>query len=139
VLAYLLVSQLIVAAAPTPEQSAQILAQLDSPSNFSKRFVCTDCDGPYVDILPSRAGDGPFGPFPQYYFPPLGYSFYYGGFYGARPWWNQGVYVSSIAPVVTHRGAWRGGPAFSAGWGPVPSGGRPTIGGPAANRRPRSE
>lgn len=103
--AYLLVSQLIVSSAPAlpPAQSARILAQVESPANFSHRFVCTDCGGPYADIIPSRAGDGPFGPFPQYYFQPLGYSFYSGyggyggyGYYGAGASWSNGPYVSRV-------------------------------------------
>src|SRR5262245_65496688 len=105
---------MIVSSAPAlpPAQSARILAQVDSPANFSHRFVCIDCGGPYADIIPSRAGDGPFGPFPQYYFPPLGCcSFYggygYGGYYGTSAWFCDGPYVSRN-PLSAGRPAGRG-------------------------------
>jgi hypothetical protein len=110
VVAYLLVSQMMVSSAPAlpPAQSARILAQVESPANFSHRFVCTDCGGPYADIIPSRSGDGPFGPFPQYYFPPLGCCSFYGGYgnyYGAGSWWGDGPYVSRV-PLAAGRNAW---------------------------------
>lgn len=144
-LAYLLVSQMIVAAAPTPEQSAQILARLDSPSNFSKRFVCTDCDGPHAGIIPSRAGDGPFGPFPQYAFPPLGCcSFFYGGGYGygyggyyAGGLWGNGTYAVNT-PFVSRGGSWRGGPSFTTVPGPAITPGGPIVGGAGGFGRSRS-
>jgi hypothetical protein len=147
VLAYLLVSQMIVSAAPTPEQSAHILAQLESPSNFSKRFVCTDCDGPHAGVIPSRAGDGPFGPFPQYVFPPLGCcSFYYsgygygghygGGYYGGGLGWGQGAYVSP-RPFVNRGGFGRGGSVVNTGPGPVRTPGGPISTGPPAVGRTR--
>jgi len=105
VLAFLLVSQMIVGTAPTAEQSAQILANLESPSNFTKRFICTDCNGPRVAIVYSRAEDGPFGPFPYYPFTPVGWGSYYGysgyGYYGG---WS-GVYIST--PLVSRGGLWR--------------------------------
>jgi hypothetical protein len=111
VVAYLLVSQLIVSSAPPlpPAQSARILAQVESPANFSHRFVCTDCGGPYADIIPSRAGDGPFGPFPQYVFAPLGCCSYYyggyGGYYAGTPWWGEGPYVSRV-PFAARQNVW---------------------------------
>ena len=109
--AYLLVSQMMVSSAPAlpPAQSARILAQVESPANFSHRFVCTDCGGPYADIIPSRSGDGPFGPFPEYYFPPLGCCSFYGGYgnyYGAGSWWADGPCVSRV-PLAAGRSAWR--------------------------------
>jgi len=111
VVAYLLVSQMMVSSAPAlpPAQSARILAQVESPANFSHRFVCTDCGGPYADIIPSRSGDGPFGPFPEHYFPPLGCCSFYGGYgnyYGAGSWWADGPYVSRV-PLAAGRSAWR--------------------------------
>src|SRR5262245_51744354 len=95
---------MIVSSSPAlpPAQPARILEQVQSPANFSPRFVCPASAGPYADLSPSRAGDGPFGPFPQYYFPPLGCcSFYggyggYGGYYGAVPFWGEGPYVSRV-------------------------------------------
>jgi hypothetical protein len=112
VVAYLLASQMIVSSAPAlpPAQSARILSQVESPANFSHRFVCTDCGGPYADIIPSRPGDGPFGPFPQYYFAPLGCCSFFGGYgsyYGAAPFWGDGPYVSTV-PLVADRRFWRG-------------------------------
>lgn len=125
-LAYLLVSQMIVSSAPPlpPSQSARILAQVESPANFSRRFVCGDCGGPYADIIASRSGDGPFGPFPQYFFAPLGCcSFYggygsYGGYYGTPAWYGDGPYVSRI-PFAARRTVW-GGSAVNP---PAPSSG----------------
>ena len=138
--AFLLVSQMIVSSAPAlpPAQSARILAQVESPANFSHRFVCTDCGGPYADIIPSRAGDGPFGPFPQYYFPPLGCCSFYGGYgygggyYGTSSWFGDGPYVSRI-PLSSGRTVWRGAnlnlPAISSGGFPngIRAGGPPVT------------
>ena len=61
----LLMAAQIVSAAPplSPAVAAQIMARLDSPANFTGRFVCIDCDGPRVIVLPADPGDGPFGPF----------------------------------------------------------------------------
>lgn len=138
-LVYLLVSQMIVASAPTPEQSAQILAHLDSPSNFSQRFVCTDCDGPRADIIPSRAGDGPFGAFPQYYFPPLGCcSFNYGGYYGSY-FFGGSVWsypYATAAPYAFRTGGWRSGAVFHTAPGTSSMSGRSLDG--FRSRRPAS-
>jgi len=60
----LMAAQIVSAAPPLPPAvAAQIMARLDSPANFSGRFVCTDCDGPRVIVLPANPGGGPFGPF----------------------------------------------------------------------------
>jgi hypothetical protein len=57
----LLVAQLL-----TASEAAAVLARLDSPSNFARRSLCTDCDGPRVFVIPSSPTSGPFGPFPPY-------------------------------------------------------------------------
>jgi hypothetical protein len=65
----LLVAQLaIVNSAPKipPAEALAILARMDSPSNWTNRFICNDCDGPRVTMMPYRRDDGPFGPFPVY-------------------------------------------------------------------------
>src|SRR5580765_3443215 len=118
-LAYVLARQLIVNAAPTPEHSAQILANLESAANFTKRYICTDCTGPHVAIVQSRAEDGPFGPFPYYPFTPLGCCSSYFGYNGyagyySGPWWSQSAYVLTT-PVVSRGGLWRGGSVLNAG------------------------
>lgn len=89
----LIVAQLaIVTSAPKPsaEQALAILARMDSPSNWTNRFTCGDCDGPRVTIAPYRAGDGPFGPFPHYEMPPL----YFGSFY-QTPVYQSAWYAGS--------------------------------------------
>ena len=133
-LAYLLVSQMIVSSAPPlpPAQSARILAQVQSPANFSNRFVCIDCGGPYADIIPSRSGDGPFGPFPQYEFSPLGFGSYYGTYFGSVPWWGEGPFVSRI-PFGSRGPMWG---AARVAPGPFPA---PMAGGFANRSRPGTE
>ena len=61
-----------------PAEALAILARMDSPSNWTNRFHCSDCDGPRVTIVPYHPGDGPFGPFPEYNLPPLYFASYYG-------------------------------------------------------------
>ena len=84
-----IVAQLaIVSSSPRipPEQALAILSRMDSPSNWTNRFTCTDCDGPRVTIIASRAEHGPFGPFPDY----QSALFYGASFYGTpiyRPAW----------------------------------------------------
>ncbi len=55
----------------TPAEAARVLATSPGLSNATGRFVCSDCDGPRVVVIPSRTGEGPFGPFPRYRFRPL--------------------------------------------------------------------
>jgi len=60
----MMAAQIVSAAPPLPAAvAAQVMARLDSPANFTGRFVCTDCDGPRVIVLPANRGGGPFGPF----------------------------------------------------------------------------
>jgi hypothetical protein len=80
----LLVTQLAVvtpAERIPPAKALAILARLDSPSNWTNRFHCSDCDGPRVTIVPYHPGDGPFGPFPVYYLPPHYFTSYGGSYY----------------------------------------------------------
>ena len=76
----LIVAQLTIISSsprPSPEQALAILARLDSPSNWTNRFSCSDCDGPRVTIVPYRAGEGPFGPFPVDETAPLNWGSFY--------------------------------------------------------------
>ena len=131
----LLVAQLaIVNAAPriSPAEALAILARMDSPSNWTNRFVCRDCDGPHVTIVPYHPDDGPFGRFPVYELP-LATSSYYGSwyygasyyrapymsYYGARyasPYsygTNINRYRTNVSPYG-RRGMHRGAPGLSA-------------------------
>ena len=66
-LALVLAAQIVMAAPPLPPaEAAEILAGVDSPANMTGRFVCTDCDGPHVVLVPSEPGAGPFGRFPPF-------------------------------------------------------------------------
>ncbi len=70
-IAILLAAQVVSSSPPlAPAEAAAVLARLDTPANRTNVFVCGDCDGPRVIVIPSRLGEGPFGPFPRYRFPP---------------------------------------------------------------------
>jgi hypothetical protein len=104
----LLVAQLaIVSSAPKipPAEALAILARMDSPSNWTNRFICRDCDGPHVTVVPYHPDDGPFGRFPVYLMPPLATSSYYGSWYYGAPYasiysygTNIGRYRSNVFP-----------------------------------------
>jgi len=73
-IALLVVAQIVITSSTPPlppAEAAAVLARLDSPANRTNVFVCIDCDGPRSASTGSRPGDGPFGPFPIYRFPPL--------------------------------------------------------------------
>ena len=98
----LLVTQLAVVSPAQripPAEALAILARMDSSSNWTNRFHCSDCDGPRVTIVPYHPGDGPFGPFPEYNLPPLYFTSYYGGTYSAS--YSTPYYATSYAPYDT--------------------------------------
>ena len=82
-----------------PAEALAILARMDSPSNWTNRFHCSDCDGPRVTIVPYHPGDGPFGSFPEYNLPPLYFTPYYGGAYSAS--YSTPYYATSYGPHDT--------------------------------------
>ena len=98
----LLVAQLaIVNSAPRipPAEALAILARMDSTSNWTNRFNCSDCDGPRVTIVPYHPGDGPFGRFPvselsSYYGAPYysSYTPYYGATYASVYPYRTNIY-----------------------------------------------
>jgi len=62
-----------------------VLERLDSPANFARQSICTDCDGPRVFIIRSSPTSGPFGSFAEYRFNrPLNCCGFYGGRHGLR-------------------------------------------------------
>lgn len=102
-LTLMVVAQLVIVNASPPIPAADalgILARLDSPSNWTNRFVCSDCDGPRVTVVPYRAGDGPFGRFPAFQFGPLD-RYYQVPIYGR---WRTNRYPSSRSRAASSVG-----------------------------------
>ena len=77
-----------------PAEALAILARMDSPSNWTNRFNCRDCDGPRATIVPYHPDEGPFGRFPVYV-PPLAYSYYGSSYYGSH-------YAAAYTPIYPY-------------------------------------
>lgn len=84
---------------PSPAEAAQVLARLDTITNFTGRFFCTDCDGPHAFILRQSATDGPFGPFPALS-PNRPLSADSGAIYGLPPYGLPPPYYGAWPPFV---------------------------------------
>ena len=100
----LLVAQLaIVNAAPKipPAEALAILARMDSPSNWTNRFICSDCDGPHVTVMPYHPDDGPFGRFPVYELPPIATGSYYGSWYHGSSYYSAPFMPYYAAPYAS--------------------------------------
>lgn len=118
---------------PSPAEAAQVLARLDTITNYTARFFCTDCDGPRAVIIRQNPTDGPFGPLVLSPSRPLSPSDY-GTIYGLPPYglpppyWPPFVLVDSIRAVPAPSSPSLPPPPRTVTNGPPMAGGRQVTG-----------